>query len=531
MREKTVLVIDDSATIRRLCDSELSAAGYRVLLAPTAEEGVASAKQYLPDLIILDHQLPGTTGYEVCCQLLAIPETAKIPVIASSTLRKKAYAEYLDCDNVVDMLPKPYTPEALIATVQSAIDTAAMVVQSQTDGSSVPEVINAKGESDLAGTFGCFGLREVIDLLNNGSKSGVLEVETERCRVSVFVDKGRIQAVTASGVDPAIVIRHMPEGLSELAPVIKLTVGGRRGSGIDGLVELLNNKVLDPRLLRKLLRIQAAVLLRLCFTGKLRSFRFDGNQPVPPLFQKLPLDGSLLSFLVEGALICEPGELPASEDRTGFVRRAIRGQNLDRAGLSSRHMKLMNLLSEATTMSHLAQQLEWPVDEVQRVLHGFELAEIVERSEISHTTKVLGVVSSPQFDQKINALFHGHQREIAGKTVPDWLALRLLLRRHKPDVLLVEMNDDSSHRYLRQLLQDPAQFLAGVRLICLRNGAPEQLCFDPAIDFRAHFPEDFQEQQLLDAILAPKTTSVDPIAGLVSTGTFNAQYEFESAVD
>ena len=134
-------------------------------------------RKIFPDLIILDHQLPGKTGYEVCCQLLANPETASIPVIASSTLRKKAYAEYIDCDNVVDMLPKPYTPEALIATVESGLNTAQLVVRSQCEGSSVPEVINELGDADLAGEFGCFGLREVVDLLNNGSKTGVLEVE------------------------------------------------------------------------------------------------------------------------------------------------------------------------------------------------------------------------------------------------------------------------------------------------------------------------------------------------------------------
>ncbi len=125
MNNKSVLIIDDSTTIRRLCDSQLSGAGYHVLMAANAEDGVAMARSKMPDLIILDHQLPGTTGYDVACQLLSFEETAKIPVVASSTLRKKAYAEYLDCDNVVDMLPKPYTPEALIATVESAINTAA----------------------------------------------------------------------------------------------------------------------------------------------------------------------------------------------------------------------------------------------------------------------------------------------------------------------------------------------------------------------------------------------------------------------
>ena len=51
--------------------------------------------------------------------------------MVSSTLRKKAYAEYIDLDNVVDMLPKPYTEELLRTTVANALETAAMIVSSQ----------------------------------------------------------------------------------------------------------------------------------------------------------------------------------------------------------------------------------------------------------------------------------------------------------------------------------------------------------------------------------------------------------------
>lgn len=498
MKEKTVLVIDDSATIRRLCDGELSNAGYRVLLAPTAEEGVAVAQEGSPDLIILDHQLPGTTGYDVCCQLLAIPETAKIPIVASSTLRKKAYAEYIDCDNVVDMLPKPYTAEALIATVESAINTAEMVVQSQYDGSAVPEVIDELGESDLAGAFGCFGLREILDLLNNGSKSGVLEVETIRHRVFVFVENGRIQAVTASGVEPDLVARHMPEALSELAPVIKFTVAGRRGTEVDGLVELLNNKVLDPRLLKKLLRLQAAVLLRFCFTDQLKSFRFDQNQIAPPLFQKLPLDSSLLSFLVEGALICDESDLPTIADGSGYVRKPIRGQNLDRAGLSSRHMRLMSLTSEPISVAKLTQQLGWPAEEVRRVAHGFELAELVEPAETATTKQVVGVISDSHLARRITDFVQENKRELSGKVVSDWLAFRLLLRRSLPEVLLVELDDDQ--QMLQKLIEEPTNPLKGVRIIGIRKPGSEIVGQESVSGVHATLNHEFDEQQLREAI-------------------------------
>ena len=387
MNEKTILVIDDSATIRRLCDGELSNAGYRVLLGPNAEEGIELAKEHAPNLIILDHQLPGTTGYEVCQQLLADPDTARIPVIASSTLRKKAYAEYVECDNVVDMLPKPYTPEALIATVENGLNTASIVVESQVAGSAVPEIINEMGEADLAGAFGCFNLREIIDLLNNGSKSGVLEVETEDCRLFVHVTQGRIQAVTASGLSPDVIANKLPESLAELAPVMKHTLACRRGSEVDSLVELLNNQVLDSRLLKKLLRLQAAILLRIGFTTPLKNFRFDQRQDAPPLFSKLPLNASLLSFLVEGALMMEQDQLPELRPDVGFARKAIRGQNLDRAGLSSRHMQLMSQLSEPKTVAQLTKQLGWPEEETRRVLHGFELADLIEQRSLQKDSR------------------------------------------------------------------------------------------------------------------------------------------------
>ena len=104
MSSRTVLVIDDSATIRKLVDTHLSPEGYRVVLAPNAEEGLALAAEIEPDLVLLDHQLPGTTGHQVATQLSQNPALAHTPVVISSTLRKKAYAEYIDLDNVVDML-------------------------------------------------------------------------------------------------------------------------------------------------------------------------------------------------------------------------------------------------------------------------------------------------------------------------------------------------------------------------------------------------------------------------------------------
>ena len=308
MSDKTILVIDDSATIRKLVDNHLSPCGYQVVLAPNAEIGLELAAEIRPDLILLDHQLPGTTGYEVASQLEKSTDLCTIPVVISSTLRKKAYAEYIELDNVVDMLPKPYTEDLLRTTVANAIETAAMIVSSQSDGTAVPEVIGEVGEAALAGHFQLFGLREVIDFLNNGGKSGTLEVEAERTRLWIQLHDGRIQGVSATGVSDselAEITSRLPTSLVNLAPVLKMTIGGQSCAEVGGFVQLLDQKVLDPRLLSKLLRFQAAMLLRLGFTRNLTAFRFESNHRSSVLADSLPLNISLLGLLVEGSLYGE----------------------------------------------------------------------------------------------------------------------------------------------------------------------------------------------------------------------------------
>src|SRR3954470_9755162 len=100
MDNPLILVIDDSQTIRKLVECHLSQAGYRVAMAPDAERGLEMARTIEPNLILLDHQLPGTTGDQVCRQLLQSEVTSRIPVVISSALRNRAFAQYTEFPNI-----------------------------------------------------------------------------------------------------------------------------------------------------------------------------------------------------------------------------------------------------------------------------------------------------------------------------------------------------------------------------------------------------------------------------------------------
>jgi len=490
MNQKTILVIDDSATIRKLVDTHLSPVGYRVVLAPNAEDGLRLAAELKPDLILLDHQLPGTTGYNVCCQLVQSPELKLIPVVISSTLRKKAYAEYIDLDNVVDMLPKPYTEDLLRTTVANALETAAMIVSSQSHGTAVPEVIQQLDESALAGSLACFSLRELLDFLNNGRKAGVLEVEAERSRIRFHLDKGRVQGVYASGLDANVIddlIRCLPKSLINLAPVMKMTINGRSCAEIDGFFQLLDQKVIDPRLMTKLLRYQAAALVQIAFTQKLGAFRFDHGASVNSLHKNLPLDISLLALLVEGAMYSDDRTDVPVENCT-YVRRAIRGQNLDRAGLSARHLKVLNALSDPKDTNELAESLGWNVDEVRQVMSGFVLAELVEQRTHCVTGQFVIFEPNAAVAQNLRQSMEESDNRYVGKVVRDQLALQLVLKRAIPHTLVFCGDDPQSYQLMKQLFATAHPKAAQVKRVALvdKSKSNQEIDWISRVGFQPH---------------------------------------------
>ena len=76
-----ILVIDDSDLVSRLLSEFLTSHGFEVALAADANQGYEKAIEFMPNLILLDVQLPDVTGFELCRVLKNRPELQHIPII------------------------------------------------------------------------------------------------------------------------------------------------------------------------------------------------------------------------------------------------------------------------------------------------------------------------------------------------------------------------------------------------------------------------------------------------------------------
>ncbi len=115
---KRILVIEDQEDNRRILRDLLGAASYTVSEATTGEEGVDAAKAQVPDLILMDIQLPVMDGYEATRRIRAEAALKHIPIIAVTSYAlsgddEKAFEA--GCDAYVT---KPFSPRALLAKIK-----------------------------------------------------------------------------------------------------------------------------------------------------------------------------------------------------------------------------------------------------------------------------------------------------------------------------------------------------------------------------------------------------------------------------
>jgi two-component system KDP operon response regulator KdpE len=113
-----ILVIDDEPQIRRIMRTTLTGAGYEVDDAKTGEDGLLKVREFRPDLILLDINMPGMGGLAAC---RAIRENQNVAIIMLTVHNTEAAkVEALDA-GADDFVTKPFSTPELLARIRAAL--------------------------------------------------------------------------------------------------------------------------------------------------------------------------------------------------------------------------------------------------------------------------------------------------------------------------------------------------------------------------------------------------------------------------
>lgn len=119
---KKILIVDDQKEVRELVEVTLNIGDYKIIQAENGKTAVEIARSELPDLILLDVQMPGEMdGFDVCETLKNDPETAGITIIMLTAMGQEIDKERGDKAGCDGYYTKPFSPLELMNKVEEIL--------------------------------------------------------------------------------------------------------------------------------------------------------------------------------------------------------------------------------------------------------------------------------------------------------------------------------------------------------------------------------------------------------------------------
>ncbi len=118
-KHKTVLVVEDSPVQALSLKTVLEQEGLAVFCALDGQTGISMAKQYTPDVVVLDIEMPGLDGFETCRRLKENAQTANIPVVMLTSHGEPAMLLHGIDRGAIDFIPKDaFSNQVLLETLR-----------------------------------------------------------------------------------------------------------------------------------------------------------------------------------------------------------------------------------------------------------------------------------------------------------------------------------------------------------------------------------------------------------------------------
>ncbi len=121
MAVKTILTVDDSASIRQMVSFTLKSAGYGVIEASDGEEGLTQAKRHPVNLVITDHNMPKMDGLALIKSLRGLAEYRSVPIFMLTTESGPAMKAEGRAAGANGWMVKPFDPARLLELVRKVI--------------------------------------------------------------------------------------------------------------------------------------------------------------------------------------------------------------------------------------------------------------------------------------------------------------------------------------------------------------------------------------------------------------------------
>ncbi len=379
MVPRKLLVIDDSATIRKLLEISFRGAGCLIEFAESGGAGVSAAKEMRPDVILLDYVLPDMRATDVCERLGKDSLTNSIPVIVMSGKTDGIRDLFRDLKMAVDFVAKPFDAAEIVRRVKLAMEM--QVAPKEVAKAAFQDRGRFPGHVPSGATFRGelrdWPLLPLISTIEN-AKTGTLELRFASLTVTLFVQAGEVVLVSCD--DP-----------TELEKALKRPLRGGGGfssaaapeweSGTPKSVTLLLGQRLPQEAASAALFAAGRKLLSDACSAQEVAFEWH-SRPMP---REVEMFGRPISKaqIVLDTLRLQPGFVDLVSDDAVFERAPDFSTRIRGIDLSDEERSVLTLLSTNGSVEDLSNRGSTPAEEQRAVVARLLAAGLLRRSRVT----------------------------------------------------------------------------------------------------------------------------------------------------
>ncbi len=418
MPRGNVVVIDDSATVRKLAEVVLKENGYNVYTAEDGERGLDIAQKVSPSLILVDFVMPKMNGYQFCKLARKNPSLKDVPIILITAKGEAVGEKFTEEFGVVDYFIKPFQPEELVEKVNSilspeeelegvaeVVEEAEVLTESAVEETidrllsrylykelpvliqrTLSDILKHSGVVKtssivLSGDISDFSLSDLLQLLDATKATGKLSLYSPLMTAELYFDKGNIYYGSTSKQGKSLLSGEIIEKkLNVSREAFYRAYRTAKKSGVPILRAFVDEKILTEDEIMKILEERTREAVYSSMELDSGNFFFEKMQ-IPGHLADVKVRIPASHLILEGARRVDERKYAARmfQDPDMVFIRLMTDVAMEDINLDDNELRIFSLIDGKRTLGDIIKMSGMEENEVKRIIYTLTRAGILKK--------------------------------------------------------------------------------------------------------------------------------------------------------
>ncbi len=411
--KKSVLIVDDSPTVRRLVELIMSQEGYNVYTAEDGDQGLKMSLENRPSLILVDFLMPKMNGYQFCKIVRSKPNLKHIPIILITAKGEDVATTFEEKFGVIEYFQKPFEPDELVQKVnevmgkseqgqevQALAATAAPAFSLDAFEGIIEKVVKKYFKFEMqvmlknlivdtlkelelsekenllfSGQIKSITMPDILQFIDSLKLTGKLSVLSPSLYSEVYIENGMIVFATLSkkGYHKFVTDLIEEDGKITKEEISKLLIESKQKKAPIGRIIVDNGYLTDDELMNYLKRMAEDAFFMMIEADS-GNFYFESS-PIPMHFSDIKFRIAMPGLILDGLRRFDEKKVAAevlSDDTVVLTRLITNVDEIENVEMDQRELSVFSQIDGKKTLRDVIESSGRDELEVKRICYSLQ---------------------------------------------------------------------------------------------------------------------------------------------------------------